>query len=106
MPTSHGDWTFDLNVSSRSKLLGNISSGQSGIDAFPAATSESLTLLGARAQLDVKDTNLNVSFWARNLEDKEYSTSGLNLFFPGSLALANRPMGEPRTFGVDVTYSF
>ncbi len=106
LPTNHGDWTFDLNASSRSKLLGNISSGQSGIDAFPAATAESLTLLGARAQLDVKDSNLNVSFWARNLEDKEYSTSGLNLFFPGSLALANRPMGEPRTFGVDVTYSF
>ncbi len=106
MPTAAGDWTFDVNASSRSKLLGNISSGQDGIDAFPAATSESLTLIGARAQLDVKDTNLNVSFWARNLENKEYSTSGLNIYFPGQLAISNQPLGEPRTFGVDVTYNF
>jgi iron complex outermembrane receptor protein len=106
MPTAAGDWTFDLNASSRSKLLGNMSSGQDGIDAFPAATSGSLTLIGARAQLDVKNTNLNVSFWARNLEDKEYSTSGLNIFVPGQLAISNQPLGEPRTFGVDVTYNF
>lgn len=106
LPTSIGDWTFDLNASSRSKLLGNISSGQTGIDNFDAATAQSLTLLGARAQLDVKDTNLNVSLWVRNLQDKEYSTSGLNIYFPGSLAISNQPLGEPRTFGVDVTYKF
>lgn len=106
MPTAAGDWTFDLNASSRSKLLGNISSGQDGIDDFPAATSQSITLLGARAQLDVKDTNLNVSFWVRNLQNKEYSTSGVNIYFPGSLAISNQPLGEPRTFGVDVTYNF
>ncbi|QQD17354.1 TonB-dependent receptor [Spongiibacter nanhainus] len=106
LPTAIGDWTMDLNVSSRSKMLGNISSGQAGIDAFPAATTESVTLFGARAQLDVKDTNLNVSFWVRNLTDEEYSTTGLNLFFPGSLAIANQPLGEPRTFGLDLTYNF
>ena len=106
MPTAAGDWTFDLNASSRSKLLGNISSGQTGIDNFDAATTQSITLLGARAQLAVKDTNLNVSLWARNLQDKEYSTSGLNIYFPGSLAISNQPLGEPRTFGVDVTYNF
>ena len=106
LPTSIGDWTFDLNASSRSKLLGNISSGQTGIDNFDAATTQSITLLGARAQLDVKDTNLNVSLWVRNLQDKEYSTSGLNIYFPGSLAISNQPMGEPRTFGVDLTYKF
>lgn len=106
IPSSIGDWTLDLNASSRSKLLGNMSSGQDGIDAFPAATSQSITLVGARAQLEVKDTNLNVSLWVRNLQNKEYSTSGLNIYFPGSLAISNQPLGEPRTFGVDVTYNF
>ena len=106
LPTNLGDWTFDVNVSSRSKLLGNIASGQAGIDAFSAATAQSITLFGARAQLDVSDTDLNVSLWVRNLTDEEYSTSGLNIFFPGQLAIGNRPLGEPRTFGLDVNYYF
>lgn len=106
LPVDYGDWLFDINASYRNEVPGNCSSGQYCLDNFDAATSDDLLLVGARVGLDVGDTGLNVSLWGRNLTDEEYSTPGLQLFFPGSLAISNQTLGSPRTYGVEAKYSF
>jgi len=113
-----GDLMFDLNVSSRSKSFANAANGQDDIDSYNAATAQSVTLLGARISFDMPSTGLNVAFWGRNLEDKKYATTaqlivvdagttaGLGISTGNNVALANAPLGEPRTYGLDIRYDF
>jgi iron complex outermembrane receptor protein len=113
-----GDLMFDLNVSSRSKSFANAVNGQDDIDSFSAATAQSVTLLGARISFDMPDSGINVAFWGRNLEDKQYATTaqlvvvdagtsaGLGISTGKNVAIANAPLGEPRTYGLDIRYDF
>jgi outer membrane receptor protein involved in Fe transport len=92
-----GDLMFDLNVSSRSKSFANAVNGQDDIDSF---------------------SGINVAFWGRNLEDKQYATTaqlvvvdagtsaGLGISTGKNVAIANAPLGEPRTYGLDIRYDF
>ena len=48
--------------------------------------------------------NLTVSAWGRNLNSKEYYTSGLCLY--NSAGLTEAYVGDPRTYGVEVGYKF
>jgi len=118
VPMDAGDLMFDLNVSSRSKSFANAANGQDDIDSYNAATAQSVTLLGARISFDMPNTGLNVAFWGRNLEDKKYATTaqlivvdagttaGLGMSTGNNVALANAPLGEPRTYGLDIRYDF
>lgn len=118
VPMDAGDLMFDLNVSSRSKSFSNTINGQDDIDNFNSATAQSLTLLGARISFDMPNNGINVALWGRNLEDKQYATTaqlvvvdagttaGLGMSTGNSVAIANAPLGEPRTYGIDIRYDF
>ena len=63
-------------------------------------------LINARLTLDsiaVGDGTLRASLWGRNVFDQDYRTFGINY---ASLGLIGTQFGEPRTYGLDVTYEF
>jgi len=47
--------------------------------------------------------NLRVSAWVKNATDEEYREWGIDF---GSLGFAGNTFGQPRTYGLDVTYRF
>lgn len=59
-------------------------------------------LLNARLTLaDIPGVDgLRVGLWGRNLTDKEYYVTQFNIGRPGAL------FGEPRTYGVDLSFEF
>ena len=69
----------------------------------PANTNDedSYGLLDARITLDPEDTQWAVSLWGKNLEDKLYRTNIIP-FFGEEVS----QFGAPRTYGVDVRFSF
>jgi iron complex outermembrane receptor protein len=46
---------------------------------------------------------LRAALWSNNLLDEDYPATGINL---GSLGMVTEAYGEPRTFGLDVTFEF
>jgi len=66
------------------------------------------TLVNARIGIENVEVGccgatLRASLWSRNLLDEDYNTFGINF---GTLGPITEQYGEPRTFGVDVTYEF
>jgi iron complex outermembrane receptor protein len=64
------------------------------------------TLINARLSLSevaVGDGSLRVSLWGKNLTDEEYRNWGIDF---GSLGFAGDVYGEPRTYGLDVSYQY
>jgi iron complex outermembrane receptor protein len=51
----------------------------------------------------VGDGSLRVSLWGKNLTDEEYRNWGIDF---GSLGFAGDVYGEPRTYGLDVSYQY
>ena len=104
IPASYGTWTLDGNYSFRGEYYPNSSEPKSFLDAAPESQIESVDLFGARVSLELEGTGVSVAAWGRNLTDEEYTLSPLVL---GSAAkLYAGGLGEPRSYGVDVTYNF
>lgn len=64
------------------------------------------TLVNARLSLQdipVADGQLSVSLWGKNLTDDDYPVYALNL---GALGVITEQYGDPRTYGLEVTYEF
>ena len=67
------------------------------------------TLVNGRLSLnDIKldccdDSALRVSLWGKNLTDEEYRNWGIDF---SSLGFAGNVYGEPRTYGLDVVYTY
>lgn len=64
------------------------------------------TIVNARLSLeDVKagPGNLTFTLWGKNLTDDDHPTFGINL---GGLGPITQVYGEPRTYGLDVTYEY
>ena len=64
------------------------------------------TLVNARLSLNniaVGDGELRVSLWGKNITDEEYRNWGIDF---GSLGFAGDVYGEPRTYGIDLSYQF
>ncbi len=64
------------------------------------------TIVNARLSLeDVKagPGNLSFTLWGKNLTDDDHPTFGINF---GSLGPVTQVYGEPRTYGLDVTYEY
>jgi iron complex outermembrane receptor protein len=64
------------------------------------------TLVNARLSLSdvaLGDGSLRVSLWGKNLTDEEYRNWGIDF---GSLGFAGAVYGEPRTYGLDLTYQY
>jgi len=45
-----------------------------------------------------------IAFWAKNMTDKRYFSGGINNAASTGFAMAQ--VGDPRTFGVQVSHSF
>lgn len=54
---------------------------------------------------NIYDTNIDVLAFVRNLTDEEYKTGGVQLY-TGASGFISAAYGEPRTYGVQVRYSF
>jgi iron complex outermembrane receptor protein len=54
------------------------------------------------------DNTLKVSLWGKNLSDEEYRINGIPAVNPvtGAVDRASNYYGDPRTYGLDVTYEF
>jgi iron complex outermembrane receptor protein len=63
-----------------------------------------LGLLNARIGLTVGDTGLNVGIWGRNLTDEDSNVYNLSML--NSLGHVLRLGNQPRTYGVEVNYTF
>ena len=76
-----------------------------GFDPDPTVTSESYGLLNARiGWSEVMGSDFSVHLWGRNLTEEEYIIGGVFLF--DNFGYSNNNYGEPRTFGVDLSYDF
>jgi iron complex outermembrane receptor protein len=62
-------------------------------------------LVNARVGFQFDNPNLEVSLYGRNLTDKEYVTRSFADLYP-QLGFAAQFIGEPRTWGANVTYRF
>lgn len=71
-------------------------------DTVPFGLVPSKSLLNARLGLISQNDDWTVSLWARNLTDKVYLTNNNRDFF-GTLV---NYYGAPRTFGIELEYSF
>jgi len=62
--------------------------------------------VNARVSFDVADWGLDVALWGSNLADEKCGTGSLILYFPPTLQLAVPIIGEPMTYGIEVTKHF
>lgn len=98
-PFSLGELSARMDASYRSKL---------SFDPFQFANTAAggRTLLDARIALShiaVGGGQLQIAAWVKNLTDKEYRDFGVDF---GSIGIAVNTWGDPRTFGLDLTYEF
>jgi len=94
------DWSGQSKVRFTPKISGNDDIAQ-----------DSYSLLNGRfsySDIAVGDGYLTVSLWGRNLADEEYKIGGFEFDITGfGLGRASTSQwGEPRTYGVDVSYRF
>lgn len=78
-----------------------------GLSGRDVTTGDSYDLLGARFSLASADDKWAVSLWGKNLTDKDYVLNMSNAL--GSLVVGRRAfvqLGEPRTYGIDVSFRF
>ncbi len=72
-------------------------------------STEDRTLVNGRLSLNeiklgcCEEGSLRVSLWGKNLTDEEYRNWGIDF---GSLGYAGNVYGEPRTYGMDVVYTY
>lgn len=73
---------------------------------YPHQVMDSRTLVNARLSLQeipVGSGTMSVSLWGKNLTNDDYPIYGVNL---GALGIIAEQYGDPRTYGLDVTYEF
>jgi iron complex outermembrane receptor protein len=115
LPIPIGTVNFSTNYSWHSEYLGNGSSAgrpiggpRQAIRELDELTVDSLGLLGARIALNMEDIGVTVAVWGNNLTDEEYYSSPLHFPYSANIQapIINGTIGEPRTFGLDVTKKF
>ncbi len=71
----------------------------------PALQQEDYWLVNATADWEsIKDSNLDISLYVKNLTDEEYTVGGIQLYH--TIGLSSKVYAEPRTYGMQVQYSF
>lgn len=100
-PFKWGQLAADLNYSwkDQRETASRVSDNGIPLDSFG--------ILNARLLLqDIPISNrsqLSVALWVKNLTDKEYAMDGFRLSTAGAMLVT---FGEPRTFGLELTYNF
>ena len=76
-----------------------------GFNPDPTVTSDSYGLLNFRAGwTDIAGSGASAHIWIRNVTDEEYIVGGVFLF--SNFGYSTNNYGEPRTFGIDISYDF
>ena len=102
--------TYQLDLASGGKAVATLDYNwldeQSfGFDPDPTVTSDSYGLVNARAGWsEIMGSAFSVHVWGRNLADEEYIVGGV--FLANNFGYSANNLGEPRTFGVDLSYDF
>lgn len=113
VPTQLGDLTLHADYSyidEQAYAPSSAATQQPAAVQAAYATANRLNIMGARtvinakANLDIQNTGFSVSLWGRNLGDENYITRNQD-FFTG-LGLATTFVGDPRTYGMTVTYRY
>lgn len=97
------DWSGQSEMHVTPKVSGNNDLVQESYDVINARLTYGDIALG--------DGTLSIAGWARNLTDEEYKIGGWEIdagdpAFGGIGRTATSQYGEPRTYGVDITYRF
>ncbi|MET0658948.1 MAG: TonB-dependent receptor [Steroidobacteraceae bacterium] len=94
---THFDWYWqdDLTFSNVSPVL----EGE-----LPSMSQDSFALLNGRLSYVFERSNTEVALWGRNLTDKDYFTFAIRL--GECCGIDQAYMGEPRTYGVEITQRF
>ncbi|WP_158514403.1 TonB-dependent receptor [Sphingopyxis macrogoltabida] len=96
-----GELRARLDVYAQSSLYFS-NYGQSGA---PGTKLPSYELVNARVGLDnIGGSGVSAAFFAKNIFDKEYYVGGIGLGTAGGYNLA--VPGEPRTYGIDISFRF
>ena len=96
-PIAIGVLSANLEIVSRSQYHHFPSGGKARPDGY--------TLINGRVELSdiaLRNGDLKISIWGKNLEDKEYIVSSFH--FDGASTI--QAFGDPRTFGLDLRYEF
>jgi len=105
LPVEFGEIHFQLDYvyQSRQNLQPALAFPRDQELPVPGMIQKGYGLLNGRIAARVgEDTEIAV--WGKNITDKRYFTGGLNL--AGSLGFANATVGNPRTFGVQISHNF
>lgn len=102
--TDNGTLTARLDWSGQSKIrfIAKVSDNDD-------ISQESYDLLNARVSYDdlsIGDGSLSVSLWIKNLTDEEYKIGGYEVPAGAFGRVGINQWGEPRTYGVDISYRF
>lgn len=115
--TNIGDFTGHLGVNWQdhwyesglwTEVIGaNPATGNPGTPVIhPHLKMDERTVVNARFSLEnirVGDGTLKFSLWGKNLTNDDYPTFGINF---GGMGLIAEQYGDPRTYGLDVTYEY
>ncbi|MFT3931184.1 MAG: TonB-dependent receptor [Spongiibacteraceae bacterium] len=104
--TLHASYTYQSEVTRFEDIDGTFNFP--GIDNGPlndARKSPSYYLIDLRADwANMLQSGIDAAMWVKNLEDKKYSTGGLQI--PESLGFFSETYGPPRTVGASLRYKF
>lgn len=72
-------------------------------ESIPGAARSLLDARLTLADVSVGAAKASFALWGRNLTDEEYRIHGIDF---GSLGYAGNVWGEPRSYGIDLIFSF
>ncbi|MDB5446532.1 MAG: hypothetical protein JWQ97_1849, partial [Phenylobacterium sp.] len=98
LETPVGDLTTSATWAGRSRQ--NLSPASKNKDQV---TQKAYGLFDARIALDIRSQDVTIAIWGRNLTDKVYKVGAVNL---ESIGWNTVVMGEPRTYGIEITKRF
>jgi len=101
----HGDWSYraDTYYSYETPAPGRSDIAQWNIQNSLGFV-PSYSLLNAKVSLNIDHPDLRVDIWGRNLADRHYFTQLFDNYT--GLGVAEFYQGDPRTYGVNLTYNW
>jgi iron complex outermembrane receptor protein len=107
-PTSAGIFSAQVDGSwVDGTVNSNVRPVVNGVEVDPIATNGNYALFNARLQfvdIPLQKGSLDISAYCRNLADRQYRTFGIDLGDALGYMVSN--FGDPRTFGLQLTYNF
>ena len=105
LPVEFGEIHFQLDYvyQSRQNLQPSLAFPRDQELPVPGMIQKGYGLLNGRIAARVGD-HTEIAVWAKNITDKRFFTGGLNI--AGSLGFASATVGNPRTFGIQLSHSF